>query len=347
MKIKEQRTLLIDTLFPDDIPKLWCPPLTHYKADGSINFTRMKAHIKYMHPHINSYLIPGSTGDGWEITFDEYKALLSFVFEELSQELDLNILIGLLKTKTVEVKKLLEYTCDYLTHLGIDMSTSSSTVSPFKGFVICPPKGSDLTQEEISLALKTVLDFNYPTVLYQLPQITENEMSPHLIATLSATYDNFYMVKDSSGYDKIMLASNTYAYNNLVLLRGAEGEYIKYLGKHKYYGYLLSTGNSFPQQLNHMLKLFKSGSIDQANNVSSSVTHVVNEVFNLASTIKEGNIFTNSNKLIDHINAYGKAWDIHPSPLLHSGIQLSQTVLRKVESILLKYEMMPTKGYLI
>ncbi len=346
MKIKEQRINLIDTLFPDGIPKLWCPPLTHYKSDGSINFTRMKAHIKYMYPYINSYLIPGSTGDGWELTFDEYKALLSFVFEDMSKELDLNILIGLLKTKTTAVKKLLEYTCDYLSQLGIDMRLSPSTVSPFKGLVVCPPKGSDLNQEEIKHALKTVLDLNYPTVLYQLPQITENEMSPQLIEKLSSTYANFYMVKDSSGYDKIMRASNTYDYNNLVLLRGAEGDYINYIGKVKYYGYLLSTGNSFPKQLHRLVKLFEQGSIDQASKVSSSLTNIANDVFKLASTIKEGNVFTNSNKLIDHINAYGKAWDIYPSPFLHSGVQLSPTDLRKVESILLKYEMMPTKGYL-
>jgi dihydrodipicolinate synthase/N-acetylneuraminate lyase len=68
---KEKRSRLVARLFPEGIPKLLCPPLTHYTEQGSIDFARMEAHLAHLSQWVRAYLIPGSTGDGWEMNEEE------------------------------------------------------------------------------------------------------------------------------------------------------------------------------------------------------------------------------------------------------------------------------------
>ena len=67
-----ERMNLIQAIFPHGIPRLWCPPLTHYKEDRTIDFDRMKSHLAYIFPWVKGFLIPGTTGDGWELTEEEH-----------------------------------------------------------------------------------------------------------------------------------------------------------------------------------------------------------------------------------------------------------------------------------
>jgi 4-hydroxy-tetrahydrodipicolinate synthase len=57
---------------------LWVPLLTHYRPRGSateIDGERMAAHIKAIRPSVRQFLLAGSTGDGWEMDQDAFRAI--------------------------------------------------------------------------------------------------------------------------------------------------------------------------------------------------------------------------------------------------------------------------------
>src|SRR5438045_146908 len=56
----------------------------------------------------------------------------------------------------------------------------SLALSGVRGFTICPPRGKELSQQQMSSALRGILETRVPIAIYQLPQITQNEMSPEL-----------------------------------------------------------------------------------------------------------------------------------------------------------------------
>ena len=61
----ETRRQLLARFFPNGVPTLWCPLITHYDADGVIDRKRMAAHLEHISPFVKGILVPGSTGDGW------------------------------------------------------------------------------------------------------------------------------------------------------------------------------------------------------------------------------------------------------------------------------------------
>src|SRR5215831_10739407 len=92
----ENRSQFLARLFPEGIPKLWCPALTHYDQDGKIDRPRIEALLRHMSAHVHGFLIPGSTGDGWELSDAEVRELLEIAVEQ-AHELRLHLLIGALK----------------------------------------------------------------------------------------------------------------------------------------------------------------------------------------------------------------------------------------------------------
>src|SRR3989442_7707200 len=92
-----ERRKLLARLFPQGIPALWCPLITHYDRDGAIDAARTSAHLRHLSPHIKGFLIPGSTGDGWELSDHEVRRLLTIALEQ-DAKLNLNLLIGVLRT---------------------------------------------------------------------------------------------------------------------------------------------------------------------------------------------------------------------------------------------------------
>ncbi len=63
------------------------------------------------------------------------------------------------------------------------------------GFAICPSRGAQITAAEMDQAISGILSLGVPTALYQLPQVTQNEMSPALVADLAGRYPNFILFK--------------------------------------------------------------------------------------------------------------------------------------------------------
>lgn len=341
-----KREELLRRLFPEGIPRIWCPPLTHYTEDGSIDFERIKKHISHIANNVNSFMIPGSTGDGWELSLDEHKELINFFFSKFEYNLEINIAIGLLRESTDDVLKCMDSVVEFFQQKNIEISAEHYEMSRFKGFVICPPRGRDLSQEEMRESMKKILERGYPTVLYQLPQITENEMHPDLVEYFTDTYYNCYMLKDSSGKDAVANAGKDY--KRMVLLRGAEGNYSKMLKKTggSYDGFLLSTGNTFSEELETIFRNIQNDNLEGAEKISTQVTEVILKTFHLASNLPSGNVFTNSNKLIDHIMAYSSRWKEYRIPRLHSGDLLTQKMLEEVEDILRLHNLFPERGYM-
>ncbi len=343
---EDARKSLIARLFPAGIAPLWCPPLTHYWKDGDIDYKRMDAHLKVLSGNINSFLLPGSTGDGWEFTFVEFKDLLTFLFTDFDMEREYNVLVGLLRPDHDEAMQAMDYVITYLEGLDYKIAAEDYKMNRFKGFVICPPKGKDLSQEEIQTSMERFLKRGYPIVIYQLPQITENEMSPETVSYFANTYPNVYMMKDSSGVDNVAKAVKDYS--NLQLVRGAEGDYSKHLKQNGglYDGFLLSTGNTFPEQLSAVISHIDKGEIQAADEISARISKSIGGAFGLVGDLPFGNAFTNSNKLIDHIMAYGRNWLNSPYPQTHSGNSFPAEMLGKMEEILRENLLFPEKGYL-
>ena len=78
------RGQLIASLFPNGIPQLWCPTLTHYSDGPKLDRTRLRAHLGSMQPWVKGFLIPGSTGEGWEMSDAEIRELLEVMIDEIA-----------------------------------------------------------------------------------------------------------------------------------------------------------------------------------------------------------------------------------------------------------------------
>jgi dihydrodipicolinate synthase/N-acetylneuraminate lyase len=342
----ERRRELIAGLFPDRVPRLWCPLLTHYTSDGGIDRARMASHLGYVSRWVKGYLIPGSTGDGWELPAAESREVLDFAVQRARQS-NLRLLAGVLKLDAEAARK--EIT-RIAASLGGSMAQSHARSQarhePVCGYVVCPPTGRDLSQREIRAALTGVLELNHPTALYQLPQVTQNEISPYTAARLAARFPNFFLLKDSSGADR--LAQSAPRLGGVFLVRGAEGHYAQWLRENggPYDGLLLSTANCFPRELHTIIAHSEQGETAEAEAISRRLTSLIASAFELVSDIPDGNPFTNANKAMDHFFAHGPKAAHVPAPRLHSGALLPETVIRETERVLHRHGLMPSKGYL-
>jgi dihydrodipicolinate synthase/N-acetylneuraminate lyase len=341
----EARQQMLAHLVGHKIPRLWCPPLTHYTTEGTLDTPRIATHWTVMRPNVQAFLVPGSTGDGWEMTDEEIQILLDFVLE-LAQKLDVFLLIGVLKTHVAAMHDTIIRTMAMLKQrTSLDDPVQILKHSRVCGFTVCPPAGADLTREQMQTALESVLELGVPIAIYQLPQITKNEMSPELIQYLAERYANFILLKDSSGQDRVALADQ--GKSGIFLVRGAEGNYTEWLQESggPYHGLLLSTANCFSAQLKQMIVDLETGRIDRAKTISDRLTQVVKAVFALVSNLPYGNPFTNANKAIDHFMAYGlKAERIEP-PRLHAGTRLPGELIKQVGKILREADLVPQRGY--
>src|SRR5215469_565543 len=139
--VSDNRRLLLRQLFPGGVPRLWCPVLTHYRADGTIDEERIAAHLRHLSKYITGILVPGSTGDGWELTPDETSRLLETALP-LARELKLDLLIGILKANGPEavatLQNMLNRLKTFTTASDTHQALSGARVG---GFTVCAPRG--------------------------------------------------------------------------------------------------------------------------------------------------------------------------------------------------------------
>lgn len=339
-----QRERLIHRLFPAGIPRLWCPALTHFNDDGTIDRPRMRAHLRFMHPWVQGFLIPGSTGEGWEMCDDEVLRLLDFMIDEI-RAVGAHLMIGMLKSEVDDVLNGIKRIVSILMRrTACDDPLESLVRSSVCGFTVCPPSGKELSEDQIRSALESVLSLGLPMSLYQLPQVTHNEMSPQTVAALSAGFPNFYLFKDTSGTDRVAASG----FRGAFLVRGAEGDYANHLavGGGDYDGFLLSTANCFARQLSAMIEHLRAGERREALALSQKLTAIGAQVFEAAAKVGFGNPFTNANKAMDHFFAHGpRAGQLAP-PRLHSGKRLPQELIEAATAALKRNGLMPERGYL-
>ncbi len=344
--VSSKRKNLQDVLFPKGIPSLWCPPLTHFDAGHRIDLQRMEAHLTWMMPHVKGYLVPGSTGDGWDLDDAETETVVRFAVDMVRKR-GVSLLLGALRKNTADVKDSIDKFVDILQKLtGKADPLASLVAAGVSGFTICPPAGKDLDQATIGAALEIILDKGLPVALYQLPQVTGNETAPETFARLVDRYPNLILFKDSSGSDRIALSGVDA--RGVFLVRGAEGNYSKWLkaGGGTYDGFLLSTANSFPAGLRAVVEGIREGRPAEALKISTAISGAVAEVFALVGEIPCGNAFTNANKAIEHFMAFGPAAADRQGPMLHGCIRIPAGILSATSDILRRYDLMPPKGYL-
>ncbi len=340
------RKNIIAATFPDGVPRLWCPLLTHYHDDGTIDFERMTRHLEAIVPAVEGFLIPGSTGDGWELDDTQTLDVARFAVRQ-AQKLGCRLLLGVLKRDTTAMIRTISAL------LGAEAAGQSKedTLRILRekhivGFTVCPPAGKDLTQSQIMAALGEILEMGLPTALYQLPQVTGNEVAPETFAGLARRYANLIFFKDSSGQDRI--ARSGADGGGIFMVRGAEGDYVDWLkiAAGPYDGFLLSTANVFARELKALIAGLERGDRAAAAAISRRLTAAINEIFALVRTLPYGNPFTNANKACDHFFAFGTAAERRPPPLLRSGVRLPGGVMAATQDILRRYLLLPEKGYL-
>jgi dihydrodipicolinate synthase/N-acetylneuraminate lyase len=328
------RQALLRRLFPAGVPALWCPLITHYRDDGSLDRERLAAHLRHLAPQVRGFLIPGSTGDGWEMNDAEINDLLDTALAQATQ-LHFHLLIGVLKTDADAARQsILALRDRFRGRPGI------------AGFTVCPPKGGGLSQRQLCEGLEKVLELGEAMALYQLPQVTQNEMSAELVADLAGRYPNFILFKDTSGADLVAMSGQDFG--GAFLVRGAEGDYAKWLrtGGGPYDGFLLSTANCLAAPLQQLTKLLPNGQREEAARLSERLSGLVREVFGLVTGLPHGNAFANANKAMDHFFAHGpRAARVVP-PRLHAGARLPEAVLQAVGQALDRHGFLPQQGYL-
>jgi dihydrodipicolinate synthase/N-acetylneuraminate lyase len=343
--IIEKRQQLIAEHFRDNIPRLWCPLLTHYRDDGTIDYGRMARHFDRIVPWVKGFLVPGSTGDGWALDDLQTLEVADFAVQ-LARNRDIHLLLGVLKT---DVRSMLS-TMSSMLGTDVRKTEQETLLAILKeknicGFTVCPPAGRTLRQADIEAGLAEILRVGLPTALYQLPQITGNEIAAETFADIVAGYANAVFFKDSSGRDRV--AMSPFDKGGVFMVRGAEGEYARWLKEAggPYDGFLLSTANCFARELADLMEGLAGGDRKRSAEISDRLTSVVNEVFALVQALPYGNPFTNANKAIDHFFAFGPGASAKPGPILHGCVRLPDTVIEATGAVLSKYNLMPDEGY--
>lgn len=305
---------------------LWVPLLTHYASDGSglVDPRRMIAHLTSIRESVGQIMLAGSTGDGWELDDRGFDALIDLAASADMQALDPQLLFGILQTSAAEVVARLH-------HLEARLEASPDLKKRFRGVAVCPPVNPAASQEEILSHYRAIMDASRsPIAVYQLPQVTGCRIEPNTLTQLSREHPRVVMFKDSSGEDQV--ARSAAAFGDVVLVRGAEGGYLEALSPvGPYHGWLLSTGNALGRPLRRVLELRASGSTDEAARLSAGISDVVDAVFTSARNEGGANAFSNANRAMDHLRAYGESWRDAPLPFKVNGKMLSRSLIEIVE----------------
>lgn len=346
-QIRSEREALIARLFPAGIPKLWCPPLTHYTAEGTVDYKRISSHLEHLAPAVKTFLMFGSTGDGWELSEAEMASLLDYFAAETAR-LGIRILVGILRPEAASTLEGIERTALRLSELaGTGDAERALAATGVCGFTVCAARGAGVGQDAMVGDFSRMLDLGYPTAIYQIPQITKNEFSPETFDKLAERYPNLYLFKDTSGNDTVV--KSRIDTRGVFTVRGGEGDYADWYPPKRgsgYDGFLLGSANCFAREHATMIALKDSGDEAAARALSDRVSRTVQAGLQAAADLPFGNAFANSNKAFDHYFAYGKRAAEVPPPMTHSGSALPVSLVRAAGELLERGGLMPERGYL-
>lgn len=343
--VAAKRRELQTRLFLGKIPALWCPMIVHYHGDGSIDLGRMEKHLQKVLPDVSSFLLFGSTGDGWELDQREKETLFD-AYAAWAGQYGVKMLLGVLKKDAAETMAEIEaWLLRFRARAGVLDAQEAMAACGVKGFTVCAPRGADLSQEAIQKDLENILQMGLPTALYQLPQMTQNEIAPETLLALADRYPNLFLFKDTSGRDKAVRSGLDFG--GVFFVRGMEGDYYRqYAGDAAYPGFLLSTANCFAPLLKQMLEAADQGETELARDCSRLVWEAFGPIFDHTSALKDGNPYANANKCIDHCLAFGDAWAEQPMPMRHCGKSIPGEYIAFAADTLSRLGLMVQKGYL-
>lgn len=318
-----------------EFPRLWFPPLSYYREDGSLDFPRMDRMLAKVHPYCQGVLVPGSTGDGWVLPQAEQEAIVRHFLAGFSFG-RFRMFLGALLPTTEQTKASIARWCEILREISDErQDRDAMDALSVAGFVICVPNGmTDPAAQERALA--EVLDLGLPTAFYQLPQVTGALVEPALIADLAARYPNLILGKDSGGGDE--LANSRLLSDRLMLLRGAEGDPTELVGGAApvYDGLLLSTVNCFPAEYAALLA---------GTGTFGVFGEVIDEVFEAAAVSPVSNAFSDANRAMDHVLYYGREALNKPAPCCIGGKPLPESLIQLAYAAMDKRGLVPETGY--
>jgi 4-hydroxy-tetrahydrodipicolinate synthase len=318
--------------------RLWVPLLTQYRRQEStveIDPDRVAAHLTFVRPWVRQFLLAGSTGDGWEMSLEQLLVLV-----RLTSRPDLfkgtRFLVGALRPTT-------EGVIEWARAIENTIAEMKTPAGEFRGLAVCPPVDANASQPDIVRHYERVLAATSSEIaVYQLPQVTHCSIEPDTMRALAGN-PRITMFKDTSGKDAVALSGFT----GPRMVRGAEGDYVDMLQPTGLYqGWLLSTGNAFGSHLRRMLDLLEADRREEALAISRVLTVVVNEMFAAAAKLPFGNPFSNANRAVDHLWAYGSGWANAPAPLTISGNELPKELLETASDIVGRFPVLPERGYL-
>jgi hypothetical protein len=260
---------------------------------------------------------------------------------------DIRVLIGVLKTDLPGMLQCLDATVSFLQRrAGVSSPEEALPRLNVVGFTVCPPKGGHLTQDEIAEALDRVAGRGLPLALYQLPQVTGNEISPETVQALATRHPGFYLFKDTSGRDCV--AQSQLDFDGVFLVRGAEGHYARWprSAGGPYDGFLLSTANVFARELDSVLCSLEQGRRRDAEMLAARLSRVIEGCFEMVGHFPAGNASPNANTVLDHLMAEGEAAVRREPPLLYRGVRLPAAFVESAAVLLRQNTLMPATGYL-
>lgn len=317
---------------------LWVPLLTHYDRSPQprLDPARTADHLRHITPHVRQYLIAGTTGDGWELSDSLLEDWLDFAQRSPALTSEHKLLFGAFGATTEAVIERAQ---------AIERAVEAKPLAAtYAGLTVCAPVSADAGQDRIADHFRRILSATTsPLALYQLPQVVHCEIAPRTFAELAGSTSRIVLFKDTSGGDKV--ARSEVPAGGARLLRGAEGDYASHLKpKGLYDGWLLSTANGFGGQLRAVADQAASGQWQRAVESSAALTALVERLFAAAEGLPSGNPFSNANRAVDHIFAYGSRWRDEPARLI-SGEDLPESFLSRVEGLLQESGWAAREGY--
>lgn len=335
--VSQRRLALIRERLGNPPARLWCALLTPYRQVNGrleIDAEHLTAHLRTIAPYVGGLLVAGSTGDGWDMSNDQFRRLVELTADETIVPRRIPKLYGILGATTEIV----------LEKARIARSVVGEAEAMFTA---CPPIGEHHSLDTIEAHYHRVLDtLKAPISLYELPQITRNHVAPELLQRLAARYPHLVMLKDTSGADAVATAGLDYG--GVFLVRGAESDYASHLKPMggAYDGLLLSSGNTFTAILSQILTAVEQGRREEALSHSKRLTEVMTRMLSAADGLPFGNMFANGNRAVDHMLAHGEKWRDVSGPYAFTGQAIDRQVMEQIEVVLKDENLLPKKGYM-
>lgn len=337
--VARERERLLETLFPQGVPRLWCPPVTHFSRARRPDMERIRAHWQVLSHDVGGLIVPGTAGEGWDMRADEVVRLIERSLP-VAHELGLPIIVGVLKNRSDSMLSMIG-------QLVATFGAPGDAGNPIRALAACPPLGGELRQDRVREELERVFSTELPVLLCQFPEGAGNAVTPPLLADLASRYPHLIGFQDSRGDDAV--AGSGLDFGGMFLLRGAESDFARCLreGGGPYDGLLLSSANAFSADLASVLEELGAGRGDAAQEKAKQIESAMAEMLEAVADFPGSNRFTLAAKALDQVRAYGSpGWRRAPAPCLVHGSELPVEFIEVAEKVLRECGDSLSDGYL-